>query len=124
MDLKDINPKDYTKYTFGRYLKARAEELDISDAEISVRTGISLPQLQQVYSGQRSIDRPETLVNFVLILKIEDVDTFTDIAFVAQHGVSKKIINYLAEHDAARNIVQQAMEDGWTSADWVSFFSK
>ncbi len=124
MDLNDINPRDYTKYTFGKYLKARAEELDMSDAEISVRTGISLPQLQQVYSGQRYIERPETLVNLVLILKITDVDIFYDIAFVAQYGVSKTIIKYLAENDSARNVVQQAMEDGWTSTDWIRQFSK
>ncbi len=119
MDLKDLNPKDYTKYTFGKFLKARAEELGMSDAEISLRTGISLPQLKQVYSGKMYIERTETLVNLVLILKISEVDKFFDLAFVAHYGVTKTVIQYLAENDAARNFVQLAMEEGWTAEDWI-----
>ena len=122
MRIADTDPLEYDRYTFGRYLKSRVEELDISPAQILAYTGFFPEQFKQLTDGGLLIDRPDILVEFAKLLHVDDIGKFFEMAYVAKNGVSRQTISYLAENDLARKFINQATKEAWDEQTWKKIF--
>ena len=130
MNFNDIEPKEYSKETFGRCIRARREELGLSAKIFAGKIGMSPVYLSDIECGKRRAPTGansgvDYLANMIRELEIpeEQVHAFYTMA-EATYSRYGNINSYLSKKPIARLALRLADEQNITDEQWQEFIDR
>ena len=127
MNFNDIPPKEYSKTTFGKCIRARREELGKTAKEVAKAIGMSPVYLSDIERGLRAaptginsgVNYMENLIK-ELQIPPEEKHAFQTMAEVSS-GRYEDISSYLSRSPSARVALRLADEKGLSEDEWIKF---
>lgn len=127
MNFNDIKPEEYSKFTFGKCIRARREELGRSVRDVAKAVKMSPVYLSDIERGLRvaptgansGINYMENLIR-ELNIQPDELHAFYTMA-EATSGRYEDISSYLSRNPTARVALRMADECGIPEAEWQKF---
>lgn len=127
MNFNDIEPKEYSRTTFGKCIRARREELGKTAKEVAKAIGMSSVYLSDIERGLRAAPTgANSGINYMELL-IEELQISPDEkhAFQTMAEVSsgryEDISSYLSRNNSARVALRLADEKHISDDEWMKF---
>lgn len=105
---------------FGKYIKRKREELQITLRGFAAEIEISPTYLHDIENGNRRAPEKflERIANALKIQDSDELNYFYDLAGVSHKGQHKDINTYMDRVPAARVALRTAKDADLTDADW------
>lgn len=130
--------KNYTEYTFGKYIQERRKKLGLTIRDLAQKMGISIAYLCDIENGHRkapitSKKGKNYMVSFIKYLEINEseISLFYEIAIASRYpcyALTKSqedsctdISDYLKSNKKAQAALRLAMELKLSDEEWEAF---
>ncbi len=128
MKFTDIKPKDYSKETFGKCIRARREELGRTVRDVAKAVGMSPIYLSDIERGIRvapASSKRNYMENLIRELQIQEdeIKAFNTMA-EATCGRYEDISTYLSKSPTARVALRLAEDCDFPESGWQELIEK
>ena len=124
MEHKNLLPQDYNKYSFGKFITKRRQELGMSLRQLAIEVNLSAAYISDIENGARKAPKNH-ITEIIKALNIQscELDDFYAMAH-ATHGYCYEFEEYLTSHPKARTALRLAKSENMSDEKWEKLINQ